>query len=753
VPYDKFFIGPPDKGQQRNVKSWLIMDEAFETLRNAYTWRGTVRKRPGARVMNPTVALDQQQLLTRLRINLGLTDAFGAFGIAAVPGAIWEPGQMFSCGTEIYTVISAVPGPQPTLSTGAGAATFDVAVGAFTLAGGPALTAVYFYPAQPVMGFATYQTAMINDETLIAFDTQFAYEFTYATGWDRIAGGASLWTGSNADFFNSENYRGVTANVLLLFVTNNVVADAMRYWNGATALWAAYGSAATTQYNAAGDFIQTCLVMKQFKLRMLLFNVSESIAAVSTRFINRIWYSEVGDILSGTAWRRDLNTANFIDIPVQEAIIAVQDLKDRLIIFCENSTWTLSDTGNEFEPFVLQQINTELGVESTNSIIPFDQDVIGFGNVGIHACNGINVQRVDNQIPDEVFEVSNANNGVQRVAGIRDYFLEVVYWSYQGTSYNTGFNNIFPNKVLMYNYKNNSWAELEDSITAYGNFQLTMTIRWQDVQTPWGEFEGRWEDASLQDRFRAVVAGNQQGWTFIVDQDKTTQSISLQITNVSIAGAIITFTVYNHNLQDDSLVLFTGIVSTGTLPAVNDFAFIINTIDANRFTIQTTSVLTGTYAGGGSITRVPLIEIATKEFNFYNEVGSDVALEHVDFYVDNVKDLDPTDAGFMPAQILVTAELSSSDRDASVDAAASGSSIGTYVLELSPYVLVPYEQSQKRFWHRVYFNFTGENIQLIFSSNVQAIFPPGNVLPPDILFDDFQLNSMIFYVTRTKRFG
>lgn len=753
MPYDKFFIGPPDKGQQRNVKSWLIMDEAFETLRNAYTWRGTVRKRPGARVMNPTVALAEQQLLTRLRINIGATDAFGAFAIAAVPGVIWEPGQMFSCGSEIYTVVSAVPGPQPTLSTGAGMATFDVAVGAFVLAGAPPLTAVFFYPAQSVMGFSTYQTAMINDETLIAFDTQFAYEFTYATGWDRIAGGASLWTGSNADFFNSENYRGVTADVLLLFVTNNVVADAMRYWNGATALWAAYGSAATTQYNAAGDFIETCLVMKQFKVRMLLFNVSENIAAASARFINRIWYSEVGDILSGTAWRRDLNTANFIDIPVQEAIIAVQDLKDRLIIFCENSTWILSDTGNEFEPFILQQINTELGVESTNSIIAFDQDVIGFGNVGIHACNGINVQRIDSNIPDEVFEVSNANNGVQRVAGIRDYFLEVVYWSYQGTSYNTGFNNIFPNKVLMYNYKNNSWAELEDSITVYGNFQLTMTIRWTDVQTPWGEFEGRWEDASLQDRFRAVVAGNQQGWTFIVDQDKSTQSISLQITDATIAGAIITFTVYNHNLQDDSYVLFTGIVSTGTLPVVNDFVFPINTIDANRFTIQTPAVLTGTYAGGGSITRVPLIEIVTKEFNFYNEVGSEIALEHVDFYVDNVKDLDPTNPNFVPAQILVTAELSSSDRDASVDAAASGGGIGTYVLELSPYTLVPYEQSQKRFWHRVYYNFTGENIQLIFSSNVQILFPPGGVNDPDVLFDDFQLNSMIFYVRRTKRFG
>ena len=44
---DRFFIAPYDQnsGLQTNVKPWLIPDEAFSELNNAYVFRGRVRKR------------------------------------------------------------------------------------------------------------------------------------------------------------------------------------------------------------------------------------------------------------------------------------------------------------------------------------------------------------------------------------------------------------------------------------------------------------------------------------------------------------------------------------------------------------------------------------------------------------------------------------------------------------------------------------------------------------------------------------
>ena len=84
----------------------------------------------------------------------------------------------------------------------------------------------------------------------------------------------------------------------------------------------------------------------------------------------------------------------------------------------------------------------------------------------------MNVQRIDEKIPYEIFNVNNANNGVERVAGIRDYYNELVYWSYNSIDVDTGSNDKYPNKVLVYNYKENTWAFNDDSITAFGNYQL-----------------------------------------------------------------------------------------------------------------------------------------------------------------------------------------------------------------------------------------------------------------------------------------
>ena len=82
---DRFFIAPFDKdsGLQTNYKPFLIPDEAFAQLTNAYVFRGRVRKRFGSRWMGDS------QLLTRFRMSIGTTDGTGAY-----PGAIPAQGTV-----------------------------------------------------------------------------------------------------------------------------------------------------------------------------------------------------------------------------------------------------------------------------------------------------------------------------------------------------------------------------------------------------------------------------------------------------------------------------------------------------------------------------------------------------------------------------------------------------------------------------------------------------------------------------------
>jgi len=66
MPLDKFLIGGPFKnGLITDQRPWLIPDDAFAELKNAYVYHHRVRKRYGTRLLNEGVALAQQQLHSR----------------------------------------------------------------------------------------------------------------------------------------------------------------------------------------------------------------------------------------------------------------------------------------------------------------------------------------------------------------------------------------------------------------------------------------------------------------------------------------------------------------------------------------------------------------------------------------------------------------------------------------------------------------------------------------------------------------
>src|SRR6266567_3178761 len=131
TPLQKFLIAPLKSGYQTNVKPWLISNDAYQLLRNAYTWRGRVKKRVGARVMKQSVPISQQQQFTRFRLQVGTTDAFGnAAGI--VPGIVFAVGQMFSIANDYFTV-DVAGNPAPMLATNpVTAGTYSTVTGAFT---------------------------------------------------------------------------------------------------------------------------------------------------------------------------------------------------------------------------------------------------------------------------------------------------------------------------------------------------------------------------------------------------------------------------------------------------------------------------------------------------------------------------------------------------------------------------------------------------------------------------------------------
>lgn len=714
MPNQRFLIAPMNSGLQRDLRPWLISDDAFSTLFNAYNFRGRVRKRWGTKLINGS------QLSSRFRIQIGTTDGAGNTGALAVPTGTGSVGQAFSVGTQIFTV-QATGAAVVCLTQGAGTATYDTVGGTVTITGATPLTAVFFYPALPVMGFAKRETAALNDDPTIGWDTQFAYQ-SGTTGWTRAAGGADTWTGSNSQFFWGANYIGVVNSISALYVVNFNAADGIRFFDGTTWTNISVGAPAVTAYNAAGDAIETARLVLPFKDRLLLFNTIEN----GTLFPQRCRFSQNGSPAVAQAWREDIpGRGGFIDAPTTEQIVTTSFLKDRLIVYFERSTWEVVYTGNEILPFRWQQIDTELGAESTFSVITFDKAILGIGDVGIHACNGANVQRIDDKIPDETFDFNNENAGIERIAGIRDFYSELAYWAYV----NPDFEFVtFPNRLLIYNYTNQTWAQFDDSFTAFGYFRNQKDLIWGEVEETWGQEESLWNSGPFESEFLNVLAGNQEGWTLLVDRNVTRNAPSLQISNLTGAVPTITATVIDHNLQVGDFFLIEGIDNNDDL--LNN-VFEVQTVPTkDTFTFFMTGTFNA-YTGGATIARVSRINILTKEFGFFLKEGLKSVIFKSYFYVDRV-----TDGQIMMDYFVDTSPESMVD--ASATGTGTGALIGTSILETAPFASIPIEATQQRFWHPVYFQAEGSTIQFRFYySDEQMVLPMAR--------SDFQLNAMLFY--------
>lgn len=735
MAFDRFLIAPIEGGLQTDLKPWLIPDDAFSRLNNAYIFRGRLRKRFGSILMNADVAQAVAPLYSRLSVFLGNADANGEFPFTAIPGEVLNVGSMFSVGDEMFTVttVPSVVGNATTLST-TGASTGTVRLDStgpnvyqFRASGVNlplANEVVYWYPATPVMGFITYYNGDPLGEPTYAFDQQFSYQFTN-NEWARF--GTAIWTGSNSDFFWGTTWTGALPSDKILFVTNDTEADGIKYWDGTVWTDASFEV-------ESGIFLDTCRMLVVYKNRLVALNTVEN----GLRYDNRARWASYGNPFRVNGWRKDLSgNGSALDAGTEENIISCAFVRDRLIVFFEESTWELAYTGNDAQPFAWQKLNSNLGADSTFSAVPLDRVSLVVGNVGIHACDGRGVERIDDKIPDTIWEAKDDNSGVDRIHGIFDYFAEQVYWTFPNIDTNE-YSSTFPNRVLVYNFVTKSWAFNDDSLTCFGYYfaRSASAVNWDSTEVTWSNNQVSWDSGFGQSGNQDIIAGNQQGYIVVINPFQTSNAPALQITNLDDTGTTVRVTCYDHNMNVNEFVNLQFL--NGLTGPFNGAYKIVSIISEDQFDVDASDILAAlqagqTYIGGGVISRLSRIDISTKQYNFYSKEDRNSYVQMINFLVDR------TESG----EVMVDYMLGSSTQGNVSSAASTGALLGTSVLETSAYSLYPQEQTQERLWHPVYTQADGNAVQLrIYLSDEQ-------LADLDIANSWFQLHAMMFYAVKT----
>lgn len=783
---DRFLIAPEEVGMQNNIRPWLLPDTGYEQLTNAYIFRGRIRKRFGSRYMTPAVtpAAGREQFASRLRVDIGVTP-----GPLTIPNSTVSNnlavGQIFTVGNDIFTITAL--GNVLTLSTNpAATATINTTMNpnTVTFTGEAAGTDVYWYPSRPVMGLPVWETLTLNNEPTIAFDTQFAYQYL-ATGWERLnfetTAGAATWTGSDSQFFWAYTYQGVNQSLNYLFVTNfnQNEPNFMRYldnnlfWNNFSPIYAiTFNPAAPPTIN--GRVIGAQIIIG-FHDHLVLLNTWENDSTLGNglNFRNRARYCAIGTPIdsllpnpNATAAGSYLPWVDNTDSPAfrgggyvdnlqtQEAIISATFLNDRLIVGFSRSTWELAYTGNQQLPFVWQLIDPNFGSQSPFSGVELDNISLDVAQNGITACTGAAVARIDDKIPNEVFNINYSNNGTLRVQGIRDYKVEQVYWTIPSNSIGQTYAVTYPNQVWVYNYVTKSWAFNGDSFTCFGYFTQQPAATWGNTTRQWQYMTQTWSDGSLQAMFPNIIAGNQEGYVVIIDSNITRNAGALQITNATITGDEVTLTIVNHNLTDtdiytnqDEYVYLENIQGTGSWPLLNGVITpILSIVDVNTITVAAFPFTAGSiYTGGGTVTRVSNLNILSKQWNPYVKSGQNVFIQKMNFLVSRTGGVD-TATNFPYGGAVQVDYYPNTAKVSTLINSVPGQLYSSGVMETMPYDprYYPFEQYQDRVWRPQYLAVDGNAIQIRITMNDDQI------VNPTIAFSDFQLHGIILETMPTS---
>jgi hypothetical protein len=570
----QFLIGPIKDGVRKDMRPWATPEDSFDTLLNAYQFRGRIVKKSGYSLLGqlangtPVMGLktrEQFGINIQSLVAFDLTTAYEFNGtsfvvLPSVMPVVWNGTDHDFFYTANYANAFWATNNKPGLHgwnlTAIG--TFSGSAGVGNSATVNVLAAGNGVQVGDQVYFLNLTSNVQNNAAVLAVVTAAGNPFTVQAVNVKAT---FTWTNGNS------------ATGIVLDASRAISGqDGIRYYgvlsNGTG--WA--------NYNPPVDLNNALLAsLLIFPYRGYLVFLSttegnENPLSVQT-YTNRARWTQIGTPyysapqpvfpnvqgIDINAARDDLfGRGGANDAPTNEAIVGAAFIRDILVVYFTRSTWRLRFVNNAQNPFVWERVNVELGSDCTGSAIPFDKGLMAIGNRGIVISDGNDTQRFDEKIPDEIFQIRATNFGFQRVQGIRTFKTRLNFWTIPSVENPDG---TYPDKVLVFNYDTKTWAFFDDSFTCFGYFYPSSSGEtWAELTKPWSTYsELAWNSGVSSDGFEEIVAGNQQGYVFLLEQPTSSNAPSLTILGITTADPAV-FTVINNNLPNGTWITLSGIV-------------------------------------------------------------------------------------------------------------------------------------------------------------------------------------------------
>jgi hypothetical protein len=207
----------------------------------------------------------------------------------------------------------------------------------------------------------------------------------------------------------------------------------------------------------------------------------------------------------------------------------------------------------------------------------------------------------------------------------------------------------FPNSNLVYNYRNNSYAIWRNNVTAFGTYQSPIGVSWSSMDTFWRDRNIYWVETNNPE-FPSVVCGNQQGYisyfTEALYDGNSIDEPTLSIHGIDFSVVPAQIIVPNHNLATGDWIRITSALFNAADPGLNGYIYNVKYVDEDTLELTQWNIVSQsfvdmdftsssvTYLGLGEVTFYPVMNIMSKDFNPYQQQGSQIKLSYIDFLVD-----------------------------------------------------------------------------------------------------------------------
>lgn len=374
-------------------------------------------------------------------------------------------------------------------------------------------------------------------------------------------------------------------------------------------------------------------------------------------------------------------------------------------------------TGNDLQPFIFYSINAELPSSCTFSSVSLDAGAIDIGDYGIAITTQQSSERIDIEIPDEVFQIQQLNSGNKRVNALRDFFKEWIYFSYPVNTSKWK----YPTQTFMYNYRENSWAIFYENYTMHGYFRKQAKNTWATISQKfgtWANWREPWNTGTNSPLVSNVCAGNPQGYVILRDEG-TGEAISGDIAGIADNGLGYTrITSINHCVKIDDYLYFESCIGNTFLNLL--IGKVTSVTDADTFDIDIL-FSAGTYLGLGTFRRLSQPVIRTKQFPIYFEQGRKTRIGVQKYLMDFTANAQVTlqislstdpdnawnDGGVVPANDVLNGALVYSQV---LYTCPEGINIGLTPANVN--LQMPNAQGQYQIWHRMNTSLIGDTVQV-----------------------------------------